>query len=263
MKKSLLAMLLCVLMLCPMLAVGALADEPQTAPEGSYTVTNVGYRNGDDCWNRADQSFILLAGEGYQIAEGPEGPFAEGIAFNKGLFIEPDVKVTFWLKNIATGEVSGPFRTKETLHWDETGPVCSIKLSTGEVFSGWVENIAFDTVCPEGTTFSVCDAADEGSSVAAIRYYVSDTPMSIDELYAAEMSTCAAGQAIPLNAGERNIIYILIQDNTGYGSWLCSDGIVCASRSDPPQTGDPILLWAALSAVSAGGIGLLRRRKGE
>lgn len=263
MKKSLLAMLLCALMLCPVLAVGALAEEPQTAPEGSYAITNVQYQNGDDCWNSAYQSFILLAGEGYQIAEDPNRSFSTGISFNRGVFIESDVKLTFWLKDTATGEVSGPFQTKETLHWDEGAPVCRVELSTGEVFSRWEENITFGIVCPEGTTFSVSGIYEEGSGVAAIRYYISDTPMSNNELYAVEMSTCAVGQAIPLNAGERNIIYILIQDNTGYGSWMCSDGIVCTSRSDPPQTGDPILLWAALSAASAAGIGLLRRRKGE
>ena len=171
-------------------------------------------------WINTD--FTVTAKAGYQLSltNTTNGTWTDTLTASEET---ADGKLTFYVKNIATGVISAA--VAESYKIDRTAPTGTITFNERTSFQKFLNTITFGLFYKDDVTVKLI-ASDDASGVKSVEYYRSDKALTLAEVKALADSDWTAADSVGITAEDmaQFIIYARITDNAGNITYLSSNG---------------------------------------
>lgn len=184
----------------------------------AYNATGAEYTTTTREWT--NQNFVVTAADGWQVSATNT---ADG-EWSKNLTRSDETgngRLPFYLKNTTSGIISEV--VTETYKIDKTAPTGMISIDERNAWQTFVNTLTFDLFYKDEQTVTLT-AADGGSGVSAIEYFVSEEDLVIEDL-SDEMFTEYA-RAFGIEPDAKLIVYARLTDTAGNVTYIRSDGVV-------------------------------------
>ncbi len=159
----------------------------------------------------------IAANEGYELVA------VENCRFT---FSEDGTYETkFRIRRIPDGAMTDVYTLE--IKVDITAPVGTVTVGTN-TWTEFLNTITFGLFFKETQTVTI-EASDIGSGLREIGYYISDTPLSLDQVKTLGDRWMVYEEAISITPDSERVIYARILDNAGHISYRSSDGLIVES----------------------------------
>ncbi len=133
------------------------------------------------------------------------------------------------------GGSGGANSTAITLTLDKEAPTGAITIDRN-IWKEFLNAITFNMLFR--TTKTVTITAEDNVAVASVKYYVSEGPLTLDEVKAlAEDKWTGYTKEFQLGPPKSCVVYALITDTSGNQTYISSDGLVFARESSGSSSG--------------------------
>ncbi|MCM1536450.1 MAG: hypothetical protein NC126_11060 [Clostridium sp.] len=199
--------------------------QPSAQHRGNARITGNKNKNG------VESNLYLCGGKTIQVQNGFNGTV--------GMAVEsiPAEGASIDITGRNTGDYSGNFisdnaaykivndnNVLQLVQPDTTPPTGAVKIDT-DSWTSFLHTITFGLFFKEAKTVTI-EAADNGSGVDKVFYYISDKGLSEAEIKALEQSKWTEGSSFTISPDRKCVIYAKITDKGGNAAYLSSDGLV-------------------------------------